>query len=361
VKAYTLHKLWYVNRCNSAWKTKCSSRVEILQNRSLLFIDEFIIQQNNYCMVMFEMGFGKQNSGFSLERLKRLIEVKDAGYILKAAKGNTTTANLISRQIGELETFFEVRLRQKDGKLKGLSPAGEELAEITNSFLSSLQNFKDKQDGIAPRITIGAGETFLSNILLPCFAKLMDSTEGNRISLSNQRSSALVDSLDSGKVDLIIVSERRLGKNEQKKILGKVDYKLYAPITWVQEIKKHKPLNAISTLPYAALSGSGERKSFVEAQLSNIGKSPNYELECSSHIELSEAVRSGCFCAVLPTFLGKSLDPREHASFTFPELKGMQANLCIAWRKEIYNYKPRIDFVINAIEKIVKDFLKSKS
>ncbi len=309
-------------------------------------------------MVMFEMGFGKQNSGFSLERLKRLVEVRDAGYILKAAGGNTTTANLISRQIGELETFFEIRLRQKEGKLKGLSPEGEELAGITDSFLSALQSFKDKQDGIAPIITIGAGETFLSNVLLPCFANLMEASEGNRISLSNQRSSALVDSLDAGQVDLIIVSERRLGKNEQKRILGKVQYKLYAPVSWIREIKKLKPLNAISEMPYASLSGSGERKIFVEDQLTKIGKSPNYELECSSHIELAEAVRSGCFCAVLPTFLGRTLDLKNHASFNVPQLNGMQGNLCIAWRKEIYNYKPRIDFVINAIEKIVKGFLE---
>lgn len=309
-------------------------------------------------MVMFEMGFGKQNSGFSLERLKRLVEVRDAGYILKAAGGNTTTANLISRQIGELETFFEIRLRQKEGKLKGLSPEGEELAGITDSFLCALQNFKDKQDGTAPLITIGAGETFLSNVLLPCFAELMESTEGNRISLSNQRSSSLVDSLDAGQVDLIIVSERRLGKNEQKKVLGKVDYKLYAPVTWVEQIKKLKPLNSISELPFASLSGSGNRRRFVEDELMKINKVPNYELECSSQIELVEAVRSDCFCAVLPTFLGKKLDPKNFASFTVPQLKGMEGKLCIAWRKEIYNYKPRIDFVINAIEKIVKGLLK---
>ena len=309
-------------------------------------------------MVMFEMAFGKQNSGFSLERLKRLVEVRDSGYILKAADGNTTTANLISRQIGELETFFEIKLRQKDGKLKGLSPAGEELAGITDSFLTALQNFKDKQDGIAPMITIGSGETFLSNVLLPCFAELKDSTEDSRITLSNQRSGALVDSLDKGQVDLIIVSERRLRPNDQRKILGKVEYKLYAPKEWEGRIRKFKPLNSISELPYAALSGKGDRKRFVEDELKKIGKEPNYELECSSHIEMAEAVRSGCFCAVLPTFLGKKIEEEKCASFPVPQLKGMHGNLCIAWRKEIYNYKPRIDFVINAIEKIVKGFLK---
>ena len=79
---------------------------------------------------MFEKGFGNTSKNFSLERLRRLVEVLEAGYISKASGGNVTTAALISRQITELESFFEVPLREKHGKLVKLSKEGEELASL---------------------------------------------------------------------------------------------------------------------------------------------------------------------------------------------------------------------------------------
>ena len=312
-------------------------------------------------MVMFEKGFGNLSSGFSLERLRRLVELAQHGYIAKAAGGNPTTSNLISRQIGELEGFFGTPLRKKEGKLTTLSEKGKHLAEITANFLKSLEDFQDQLDGLSPRVVVGAGQTFLTSIILPCFAELKDGAEGARVVLKNMESLSLVEELDAGSIDLALVSERRLGKNDPKKVLGKVDYKLYAPMEWVSKIKKRKAIEAIFHFPLAIIEGRGERRSYIDNLASKAGKSLKVELECSSHIELMEAVKSGCFCAILPNFLGRDLDPRKFASFNTPELKGMQGKLCIAWKKNIYNYKPRIDLVINAIHETASKFLKSSS
>lgn len=312
---------------------------------------------------MFEKGINKAtNKNFSLGRLKTLIEVKNAGYISKAANQNTTTAALYSRQIGELESFFgKVSLKAKNGKLKGLSPEGIELAEIAETFLNSMQNFQDKVDGIVPSITIGSGETFLSSVLLPCFSKLKEYSINSRISLCNMRSSELPNALDKGDVDLIIVSEKRLGKNDQRKVLCKLDYKLYVPYKLEGHAKfKNSRLDMVCHYPFAALSGKGERKTFVEDLLKKEGKEPNYELECSSHIEMLEAVRSGCFCAILPSFLGDDLNLAHYARYNIPSLKDMQAKLCIAWRKETCHFKPEISFLSKQIQETVKDFFKTK-
>jgi DNA-binding transcriptional LysR family regulator len=308
-------------------------------------------------MVMFEKGFGNTSKNFSLERLKRLVEVLEAGYISKASGGNVTTAALISRQITELESFFEVPLREKHGKLVKLSKEGEELAIMTKRFLSSLDDFQESLDGIAPKIIVGAGQTFLTSIILPCFNEIRDSVENAKVELVNMTSSNLVDALDSGTVDLALVSERRVRKGDQKKVLGIAEYKLYAPVEWVRKVNEIGPVNAIQELPYAGITGTGERRTFVDTKLCRPDKPPNYALEVSSHNELAGAVKSGCFCALLPTFLGRELDPKKVASFTIPKLKGMQSNLCVVWKKNIYNYKPRIETVINSIHKSVKKYL----
>ena len=306
---------------------------------------------------MFEKGFGNTSKNFSLERLRRLIEVLEAGNISKASGSNVTTAALISRQITELETFFEVPLREKHGKSVKLSKEGEELAIMTRRFLSSLEDFQDKLDGIAPKIIVGAGQTFLTSIILPCFEEIRDSAENSKVELVNMTSSSLIDALDAGSVDLALVSERRVKKGYQKKVLGIAEYKLYTPVEWVRQINEIGPINAIQQLPYAGITGTGERRTFVDTKLCSAEKPPNYELEVSSHNELAGAVKSGCFCALLPTFLGRELDPKKVASFTIPKLKGIQSNLCIVWKKNIFNYKPRIGTVIDSIHKSVKKYL----
>jgi DNA-binding transcriptional LysR family regulator len=314
-------------------------------------------------MVMFEKGTCKSTSkNFSLARLRSLVDVSRAGYILKAAKGNETNANKISRQIGELESFFgRVALRAKKGKLKGLSAEGTELAKIAETFLTSMQNFQDKVDGIVPSITLGSGETFLSSVLLPSFSKLRDSSSGNKIQLCNMRSSELPDALDRGEVDLMIVSEKRLVKNDQRKVLGRLEYRLYAPLS-LEGVSKYKTsrLDMISELPFATLSGQGERRTYVENLLRKKNKTPNIQLECSSHIEMLEAVKSGCFCAILPTFLAKELTVPDFGSFVVPALKEMHGKLCIAWRKETCHFKPDILAVATKIQEVTKKCFAAK-
>lgn len=306
---------------------------------------------------MFNKGVNKLTSkNFSLGRLKSMIEVNKAGYILKAAKGNTTEAAKISRQIGELEDFFgKVSLRSKIGKLKGLSKEGKELAAIAESFLISMQAFQDKLDGIQPSIAIGAGETFLSSVILPNFADLKESTKEIRVNLCNMRSSELPNALDAGKADLIIISEKSLGKNVKKLSLGKLEYKLYAPLTWENLSKYGKvPLEMICKEPYASLSGSGERRRFVDSATDKIGKKPNYELECSSHFEVLQAVKSNCFCGILPAFLAKDLPLDYYKHIAVKELADMHGKLVIAWKKETFHYKPEIETVAKEIQKIFK-------
>jgi DNA-binding transcriptional LysR family regulator len=307
---------------------------------------------------MFEKGINKAtNKNFSLARLHSLVQLKKAGYISKAANGDVTRGALISRQIGELEKFFgKVSLRKKNGNLQGLSPEGEELAIIAENFLTSMQGFQDKIDGIQPSINIGAGETFLTSVLLPNFSNLKKSSTGMRINLCNLRSSDLSKSLESGETDLIIVSEKRLGKNERKLSLGKLNYKLYAPLTWDNLSKYQKePLAMICNKPYASLSGSGKRRSHLEQIAdSKIGNIPNYELECSSLIEVLQAGKSNCFCGILPTFLAKDLPLKHYKHITIKELTEMHGKLAIAWKKETSHFKPEIQSVAKEIQLIFK-------
>ncbi|MDI1344150.1 MAG: LysR family transcriptional regulator, partial [Pseudolabrys sp.] len=76
--------------------------------------------------------------GLSLERLKVLIEVHDAGSIARAAPGDPVRHSQYSRQLRELSQFFGREVAERRGKLVKLTSEGTRLAEMARQFLSGL-------------------------------------------------------------------------------------------------------------------------------------------------------------------------------------------------------------------------------
>ena len=87
---------------------------------------------------MFDALFSER--GLSLDRLKVLIEVRDAGSIAQAAPGDPVRQSQYSRQLRELSEFFGCELAQRRGKILKLTAQGERLAELAREQLRSLED-----------------------------------------------------------------------------------------------------------------------------------------------------------------------------------------------------------------------------
>src|SRR5919108_3942816 len=109
-------------------------------------------------------------SGLSLDRLKALLAVGAAGSIVKATGGDPVKQSQYSRQIKELEDFFRIKLVERHGKGIRLTSNGRELAKISRFFLLGLSNFQRGCSTEEQTFRIGAGATFLRQVLLPVLA-----------------------------------------------------------------------------------------------------------------------------------------------------------------------------------------------
>jgi DNA-binding transcriptional LysR family regulator len=114
---------------------------------------------------MFEKLFAE--SGFSLDRLRALLEVGAAGSIAKAAGGDPVRQSQYSRQIKELEDFFRTRLIERHGKGTRLTVSGRELARISRFIMLGLCNFQRGCLAEEQTFRIGASATFNRQFLLP--------------------------------------------------------------------------------------------------------------------------------------------------------------------------------------------------
>lgn len=293
--------------------------------------------------------------GFSLDRLRRLIEVENAGYIAKAAAGDRILANQISRQISELEDFFGKTLRKKEGKLAKLNDRGSELAAITGTFFKRLEEFQNKLDGGKAILVLGAGQAYIENFLIPGLPVIQKSLPDLKIKLRNLTTHQIRNGLESGDLDLGILSSRtKLKPKFKTSKLFSFGYQLFVPRSWEDKVNKKNPIDSIFSLPFAVLEGSGELSSQINHYAQKKGKLIEPEIECSSLAQIATAIRTGVCCGILPSYMKDSRIDAKAKSYDLEKLKTLRRTILIAWKPtspRIVNYLEDAAFVINNLFK----------
>src|SRR5690242_14249902 len=136
-----------------------------------------------YFSVMFERLF--EESGLSLDRLRSLLEVGAAGSITRAAMGDPVKQSQFSRQIKELEEYFQIKLIERQGKGVCFTQNGRALARISRFFLLGLSNFHRGCRAELQFFRVGADATFTSEFLLPSLADVPNWPKRARYSVEN--------------------------------------------------------------------------------------------------------------------------------------------------------------------------------
>ena len=90
----------------------------------------------------------------------------DQGGVTKAAGGSHTLQSQISRQVGELESFFEVKLFRKEGKKLHLTEEGKRLEIISRESLNALEQFMQDCAGKPKSVSIGAADALIQWLLI---------------------------------------------------------------------------------------------------------------------------------------------------------------------------------------------------
>ena len=291
--------------------------------------------------------------GFSLDRLRRLIEVENAGYIAKAAAGDRILANQISRQISELESFFGKTLRRKDGKLAKLNDRGSELAAIAGTFFKSLEEFQNKLDGGKAILVLGAGQAYIENFLIPGLPVIQKSLPDLKIKLRNLTTQQIRNGLESGELDLgILSSSTKLKPKFKTSELFSFGYQLFVPNSWEEKVNRKNPIDSIFSLPFAVLEGSGELRSAINHYAEKKGKLFEPEIECSSLAQISTAIRTGVCCGILPSYMKDSRIEAKARSYNLERLKKLRRTIHIAWKPYPPLLSTHLDNAASAINKV---------
>ncbi len=298
-------------------------------------------------------------SGLSLDRLRALVEVGACGSIVRAAEGDPTRQSQYSRQLKELEDFFQTALVERYGKHVRLTAQGRELARISRFFLLGISNFQRGCLAEGQVYRIGASATFILAFLLKVLAATGFTQSGIRFQVETASNDDIERRLHELTLDFGVVTRESLSRPLQTAELGGCGLRLWVPRGLCRSeqharraFKQRKlPLAlALNELPPAAVDFLRENEPV---------------LNCESFVQAQLALCEDGMAALLPTFLLPAGRSGQFMKLRLPALKSCQWSYHLAWNPRLLRLNPhaarRRDGLIAALAAILQKARTSRS
>ncbi len=273
-------------------------------------------------------------SGLSLDRLRALVEVGAAGSIVRAAGNDPGRQSQYSRQIKELEDFFQIGLVERHGKGIRLTVSGRELARISRFFLLGLSNFQRGCLAEGQTYRIGAGPTFITSCLLPVLAEPRNVQSGVRFALEAVLGDEVERRLHDLTLDFGVVTRPALSRPLQLRELGVWRLKLWAPKTLCKTASQAERVFAGKRLPVVWPAS--------ELPQSECPALEGYEpvLTCGSFSEAGLALEKGSLAAPLPDFSPSSENANRCLNVPVAALDSCLFHYHLAWNPRLLRLNP---------------------
>ena len=280
--------------------------------------------------------FGKlfAESGLSLDRLRALVELGASGSIVRAAPGDPARQSQYSRQIKELEDFFQITLVERHGKNLRLTANGKELARISRFFLLGLSNFQRGCLAEGQTYRFGAGATFNQVFLLPLLGNRATARSEIHFTVETLSEDEVERRLHDLTLDFGVVTRKELSRPLQLKELGKWRLKLWAP----------KSLHANSRTLARALR-EGQLPFVWPASELDLASMPGWQecepdLVCASFLDARAALEGNSLAALLPDFLGPVTHLEKYICVADPMARPALFRHSLAWNPRLMRLNP---------------------
>lgn len=269
--------------------------------------------------------------GLSLDRLRALLAVSAAGSIVKAADADPVRQSQYSRQIKELEDFFETRLLERHGRGVRLTADGKELARISRFFLLGLSNFRRGCRADEQAFSVAASPAVVRTFLSPLLASACTGQASPRYRVEICSDDAIESRLHDLTLEFGVVTRTPLSRPLQTKILGRHAMVLWLPRRLCRDARSGLAEAKACRLPLAVATEMPQAESLAEHRPRFIG---------DSFDELRAALQTRAFAALLPDFLSPD-SPQDFFRVASPWSHLRNVSYLLAWNPRLLRLNPQ--------------------
>ncbi len=287
---------------------------------------------------MFESLFSER--GLSLDRLRVLVEIHEAGSIAAAAPGDPVRQSQYSRQVRELAEFFGCEVTHRQGKVLKLTPAGVRIATLARQHLQSLQDLWSQTRNESVDYTIAGGDSLIQWLVLPRLGKLPRSLNSVRFATANLRTQQIAQGLTECRIDFGVMRRNAVTEGLKAKPLGKLEYVLVIP----RALRSGRGSRRISTawheVPFVTQKSDGQFTRRLQEIASGDGEEFRPALLCESFPQSLAAVKTGNYAAVLPRIATHDLPAKSYLILADDTFDSLSRDLVLAWNPRIAQIRP---------------------
>ncbi len=291
--------------------------------------------------------------GLSLDRLRTLCLVAEAGSLTAAADRDPSRVSLFSRQLRELESFFGTRLARRRGKQIALTVEGSELATMARRHFVELNDFARTCAGKPLEITLGAGSSVTEWLLMPQLPLLRKALRSARLKLVRERSEVLAMRLQDRQLDVGILRQDAVAAPLQTEPFIALRYALFLPTALAGP-----PRSLHRWLPKVPMMAPGEgwTRERLDAAAATAGLHLRFEIEGASATLAVRALREGHCAAVLPEMARAELAGAKVVMMRPAFLSSIERWLVVAWHPRQAEARPVTLRAVEAVRSLAREF-----
>lgn len=241
-----------------------------------------------------------------LKQLEYFVRVAELGSFTRAAIALDVAQPALSRQVRLLEVELRQNLLVRNGRGASPTEAGKLLVEHGRGILHQMARAREDMDrmrgGLSGRVAIGLPNSVARVMTVPLTRAFRQELPEASLSISEGLSSALLEGLASGRLDIVVLYNAQPARDIDVSHLIDEDLLLVRarPPGLAEDPPPGPiPLAEVARLPLVIPSRPNAIRMYVESEMASIDCRPHVALEIDGVSAILDLVADGAGCAVL--------------------------------------------------------------
>jgi DNA-binding transcriptional LysR family regulator len=274
-----------------------------------------------------------------------LVQVAEAGGISRAVGDDPARQSLVSRQLKELEEFFEVELTRRDGKRLALTPAGHALVEVAREHLTALDDFAKSSRDEVVRYQLAAGDSLMHWHIVPRLRSVQRALPRVTLRVVVAGATTIAEHLLELGLDFGVMRSDRVDGALGSETLGTLAYSLFVPRALLRSRPRPDVRWILGHLPTAVTYADEGLARWWRTLRGTPGLPDKFALECETFPQAARAVSSGAYAAILPRAARADFDRAAVVEVRGPDLDVLTNDVALVWNPRLVRTRSAADSV----------------